>query len=257
VVRSLDNTNLFNDNVFVLFSGQSPQNCSEPLERLRFAVLKELRSVKTRAGKSDETEAPRRGSDAVGGSAKNRGPSDGPRQDQQLVDRCLAGDVAAWEDLYSQCHGPLLSLIKGILSTAADANLVDEIAARVWYALVANDGELLTRFDHSRGNRLITFMRAIARDETKRYFRAEIRRREREAIVVREKSVVSTSDGITPHFLVEEFLTTLSPSDRSFCLEHVLAAPAQDVIPTASRPPVWQRTRRIYKKLIAFLGREI
>ena len=39
------------------------------------------------------------------------------------------------------CHGPLLALIKGMLHSA-DANLIDEIAARVWYALVANDGAL-------------------------------------------------------------------------------------------------------------------
>ncbi len=221
-----------------------------------FAVPKELRSVKTRAGKSDETGTLRPGSGAVGKIAKNRDPSDGPHQDQQLVQRCVAGDVAAWEDLYNQCHGPLLALIKGMLHTA-DADLIDEIAARVWYALAANDGVLLTRFDPSRGNRFITFMRAIARDEAKRYFRAEVRRKGREAIATRERSVVATPEGLAPHVLVEEFLTTLSPEDRSFCLEHVLATPSRNGVEPSSRQAGWQKTHRLYEKFLAFLGREI
>jgi DNA-directed RNA polymerase specialized sigma24 family protein len=171
-----------------------------------------------------------------------------------LAERCLAGEVAAWEDLYAQCHAPLIALIKGMLR-AADTNLVDEIAARVWYALVANDGALLTRFDPSRGNRLITFMRAIARDEAKRYFRSEIRRRERETIATRERSIASKPDGPSPHVLVEEFLTTLSPGDRSFCLQHVLAAPQQDGSSSTPPPAGWQQTNRLYKKLLSFLER--
>lgn len=211
--------------------------------------------MKIRAGKSDDVGALRPGSDAVGKSVKNPDPRDGPRQDQQLIERCLAGNVPAWEDLYAQCHGPLLALIKGMLHSA-DANLIDEIAARVWYTLVANDGALLTRFDPARGNRLVTFLRAIARDEAKRYFRAEVRRRERETIATRQKSAEAESESHVPHFLMEEFLTTLSPGDRSFCLEHVLATPPQDGGAPASRPAGWQQTRRLYKKLLAFLGRE-
>ena len=204
---------------------------------------------------SDETGSLRPGSDAAGESVKDRVPGDGPSRDQQLVDRCLAGDVSAWEDLYTRCHGPLLALIKGMLRSA-DTSLIDEIAARVWYALVADDGALLTRFDPSRGNRLITFMRAIARDEGKRYFRAEVRRKQREEIATRQKSVDAESEAPVPHFLVEEFLTTLSPTDRSFCLQHVLAAPTKDGGIPSSRPAGWQQTHRLYKKLLAFLGRE-
>ncbi|MFC2176652.1 RNA polymerase sigma factor, partial [Bacteroidota bacterium] len=197
----------------------------------------------------------RPGSDAAGKSVKNRDPSDGPGQDQQLIERCLAGNVAAWEDLYAQCHGPLLALIKGMLHSA-DVNLIDEIAARVWYALVANDGALLRRFDPGRGTRLITFLRAIARDEAKRYFRSEVRRQKREEIATRRKSAHTGPEAHVPDFLVEEFLATLSPTERSYCLQHVLAAPNQDGgIPT-SRPAGWQQTHRLYKKLLAFLGRE-
>ena len=72
--------------------------------------------------------------------------------DAALASRCLAGDVAAWEELYAQCHEPLLVSIRVMLGPqSADASLVDEIAARVWYALVAKDGELLARYKPSRG----------------------------------------------------------------------------------------------------------
>ena len=222
--------------------------------------------MKTRAEKTDETGVLCAESSAVGKSpvgkspageiAKNQDPSEGCRQDQQLVERCITGDVTAWEDLYTQCHAPLLALVKGMLHTA-DANLVDEIAARVWYALVANDGELLTRFNPSRGARLITFMRAIARDEAKRYFRTEVRRREREAIATRERSTSATPDGPSSYVLIEEFLTTLSPDDRTFCLQHALAPSSPDIGGPPTEDARWQHTRRLYKKMLAFLGREM
>lgn len=67
--------------------------------------------------------------------------------DRQLVDRCLAGEVAAWEEFYAQCHDPLCTAIRIMLGRPhGDPNLVDEIASRVWYALVANDGKLLGRY---------------------------------------------------------------------------------------------------------------
>ena len=211
--------------------------------------------MKTRAGEFDDTGSSCPGTDTVGKRVKHLDPRDGPHQDQQLIERCLAGDVAAWEDLYSKCHAPLLSLIKSMLSSA-DTNLIDEIAARVWYALVANDGALLTRFDPTRGTRLITFMRAIARDEATRYFRTEVRRRERETIATRRKSGGAISDVPVPHFMVEEFLATLSPGDRSLYLQHILATPHQDGGIPAARPAGRKQTHRLYRKLLAFLRGE-
>ncbi len=76
------------------------------------------------------------------------------------MERCLAGEVAAWEELYAQYHDVLLASVRCFLGQArSDHNLVDEIAARVWYALVANDGALLAKYDPKRGARIITFMR--------------------------------------------------------------------------------------------------
>ena len=68
---------------------------------------------------------------------------------------------------------------------------------------------------------------------------------------------MTKQDGPASHVLVEEFLSTLSPGDRSFCLEHVLATPSQDVSSSMSRSAGWQKTHRLYKKLLVFLSREV
>ncbi|HBO46263.1 MAG TPA: hypothetical protein DD670_20525, partial [Planctomycetaceae bacterium] len=74
--------------------------------------------------------------------------------DGELVARCAAGEVGAWEELYDQCHVPLLRAIRCLLGqTVPDQNLIDELAARVWYALIDKDGKLLARFDKQRGAR--------------------------------------------------------------------------------------------------------
>src|SRR5271165_2360258 len=109
-------------------------------------------------------------------------PGGDVQHDRQLAERCLAGEVAAWEEFYGRFHGPLCAAVSGMLGPGgSDLSRVDEIAARVWYALVRNDGELLNRFDPARHARLGAFLRGLARIEVMQYFRAEYRRRAQEA----------------------------------------------------------------------------
>jgi hypothetical protein len=104
------------------------------------------------------------------------------QSDQLLVKRCLAGEVAAWEELYSRFHRPLCTAIRGMLGPGgSDLSRVVVIAARVWYALVRNDGELLNRFDPVQHTRLVGFLRGLAGIEITQYLRAEHRRRTRES----------------------------------------------------------------------------
>ena len=180
----------------------------------------------------------------------------GLRADGLLAKRCLAGEVAAWEELYAQCHEPLLVSIRIMLGPqSADASLVDEIAARVWYALVANDGELLSRYKPSRGARLITFMRARANSEMVRYIRAEVRRRKRELAALRERPQYQGQDGAQPVNVLAEFLGTLTPREQVFCSEHLLGEPSDAVGRTYSTSNIWQLSHRIRRKLLRFLGR--
>jgi len=179
----------------------------------------------------------------------------GLRADGLLANRCLAGEVAAWEELYAQCHEPLLVSIRIMLgSQSADASLVDEIAARVWYALVANDGQLLSRYKPSRGARLITFMRARASSEMVRYIRTEVRRRKRELAALRERPQYQGQDGTQPVNVLAEFLGTLTPREQVFCNEHLLGEPSDVVGRTCSTSNIWQLSHRIRRKLLRFLG---
>ena len=177
------------------------------------------------------------------------------RADKLLAKRCLAGEVAAWEELYDQCHKPLLVSIRIMLGKqSADANLVDEMAARVWYALVANDGELLSRYEPRRGARLITFMRSLARDEILRYIRSEVRRRNRELTAARERPQYQGQDSTQPVNPLGEFLATLTPHEKVFCNDYLLAMPTGAMETAYTKSNIWQLSHRIRRKLLRFMG---
>ena len=178
----------------------------------------------------------------------------GVHADSLLAERCLAGEPAAWEQFYAQCHDPLLVSVRIMLGPqSSDANLVDEIAARVWYVLVANDGELLARYKPDQGGRLITFMRALAKDQMVRYIRAEIRRRGRELTALREKPQHQGQDAGQPVNSLAEFLGTLTPHEMAFCGDCLLAEPSGAVQQKYSKSKIWQLSRRIRSKLLQFL----
>ena len=57
---------------------------------------------------------------------------EGIRADAALVERCRVGEVAAWSELYAQCHDSLLASISIMLGPqSGDLDLIDELAARV------------------------------------------------------------------------------------------------------------------------------
>jgi DNA-directed RNA polymerase specialized sigma24 family protein len=182
----------------------------------------------------------------------------GLEADRRLAQRCVAGEVAAWEEIYAQCHDPLLAGVRVLLSGwTSDANLVDEIAAQVWYALVADDGKLLAKYDPARGGRLTTFMRAIAKGAVGQYLRSEQRRleREREASYGKPPHHVDDQDQVAG--AMDEFLETLGPGERQFCDEHLLGSPGDgdgEQNGKVSRAGFWHRSHRIYRRLLRFLG---
>jgi hypothetical protein len=194
-------------------------------------------------------------------SGKIHSDHDGAIADLHLVERCLNGEVAAWEELYAQCHEPLCGAIRAKLRRGiTDPNLVDELAARVWYAVVKNDGELLARYDPERGGRVITFLRAIARDEIARHFRSEHRRMEREVASLRERSKNPLKEvGVPIAASFNEFVQTLTPHEQNFCESYLMseAGDAELSLKNSHYSPanIWQLTHRIYKKMLAFLGK--
>jgi hypothetical protein len=173
--------------------------------------------------------------------------------DRLLVDACLQGQPGAWSRLYDCFHEPLLLAIRGFLRDAAtDMSLIDEIAARVWYALVRNDAELLSRFDVARGCRLITFLSVLAKSEARQYFRSERRRRSREEKVSRREMESEEIDLSSSTLTHEEFLASLSPSERVY-FTTVLTADGDDASEEYSLGNSWQLRHRVRKKLNQFL----
>ena len=178
--------------------------------------------------------------------------------DYGLAQRCVRGDVAAWSEIYAQHHDRLCRSIRIMLGSLPDANLVDEIAAHVWYALVADDGKLLARYTPARKASLITFMRALARDKIKCYVRSEVRRRQREAAALWQNSAGRDHAHEAISASINDFLATLTPLEQKFCREFLLQPRGDGLIegfgPThVSSANVWQQTRRLYLKMLEFL----
>lgn len=175
------------------------------------------------------------------------------QSDSQLVQRCLAGDAAAWEQLYRQCQRTLLFSIRLLLGPGgADEDLVEEIAAEVWASLLHEDGQRLRGFDPDRNTRLVTYLCHLARRHVQQRRRSDSRRQAREMAVSRGESEMPTPFPHETQRLLDEFLNQLTPRERQFCVEYLLAAhPADSEFTPAN---VWQLRHRVHEKLKHFLA---
>ena len=191
------------------------------------------------------------------GFPKSRSSKDRARADRRLAERCLAGDEIAWERLYQRCHPQLLRAIKLLLGKdAGDLHLVDEMAARVWYTLLRDDGRLLASYDAERDCGLSAFLMGMARIEILRYMRSERRRRSYELIGGRRV----LSEGRVPDWelavMMDEFTSTLTPPELEFMERFLLFAPGAEADADAVEVPatsVWQRRHRLRLKLQIYL----
>lgn len=181
--------------------------------------------------------------------------SDGPAADRRLVDRCLAGDGEAWRQLFGQQHHLLLASIRGMFGSAVcDTNQVEEIAARVWYKLLVREGRLLGQFDVEQGCRLSTFFGSIAHSTAVRMFRADKRRRRREAVASRPETHSSEESQHQLASRLGEFLRRLTPRERGFFLTVLAGGDSQNGHYTCTND--WQLRSRIQRKLSVFVKDE-
>lgn len=143
-----------------------------------------------------------------------------------LIDRCLAEEDGAWDELYREFHDELLNAIRTFTVRYNNPELIDEIAARVWYSLTKSDFALLHRFDTSRGASFSAYLSGIAANEFSTYLRTERRRRTREEIVGK----ISLKRSATPPPEAEdldEFLAVLTDREREFFLTHLVSGKGQ------------------------------
>ncbi len=172
---------------------------------------------------------------------------------QDLVDRCRAGDEAAWAEMHAKCQQHVLRQIRFTLGDQGrDQNLVEEIAARVWFGLVADNGHLLGRFQPKKGNGLEKYLGAIARFEVLRHQRSEYRRRRREQDRQSDRPDNRDDSMLREIALdVNSFLPQLTPREQEF-FHHVLLGNNGHHL-QISAPNAWQLKHRIRKKLLEFL----
>lgn len=175
-------------------------------------------------------------------------------RDRLLVERCLAGDQSAWSEMYQCYHAAILASIRAYLGHIRnDLHLLDEISARVWFALIRNDCELLARFDVSRGCRLVTFISVLAKAEARLLLRSERRLKARERTASRPDRSVHSLSVYSNTVVEEEFKKTLTPAERAYYSEELVSQSSQDSKTSFTKQNAWQLRHRIRKKLGRFM----
>jgi hypothetical protein len=125
--------------------------------------------------------------------------------------------------------------------------LADEIAARVWFAVVDNDAALLDRFDPGYRCRLTTYLAAIARDVMSRHFRSEVRRHRREAVALDGRRTAAQPE--LPVVSLKELRETLTPAEKRFYDNVLTGSNGATAESDYSKTNAWQLTSRIRAKL--------
>lgn len=195
---------------------------------------------------------------SVAQSRRGRASSGKVWADQHLVQRCLANEQEGWEQLYRQCHPRLVVRIGFLLGPEGNNNdLVDEIAARVWYALVRDGGRLLIRFDPERHSLLDGYLMGLARIEILRHARAERRRRSVEfqgGCQLLAETRIPDWEALA---MLREFASVLTPGEQEFLHRSLRAREGKegDAHPLGlSAASTWQRRHRIKLKLRQFFN---
>jgi DNA-directed RNA polymerase specialized sigma24 family protein len=169
-----------------------------------------------------------------------------------LVEQCLAGKNAAWQQLCDQYQGRLRDSIQRSMGPeACNQSLVDEIETSVWESLQQGNGRRLRAFDASRG-RLAAYLAAIGFGEILKHRRRNHQRRARE-VSLRWEPVDGQSGDWLLEVMLEEFMAQLSPQELSFCRHFLLCRTEEPLMGLISASNARQLTQRIRRKLEAYL----
>ncbi len=183
------------------------------------------------------------------------------QDDQHLLQQCLAGEPAAWENLYKSHHNGLIhAIVKLLPSQFRNIDVLDEIAARVWFALIRDRASLLRRFDPNRGHRLADFLAGVARMVARQYLRCERRRRRREIAGARKLTCRQSTSESELAAIVDEFNSALTAGELSFLNNVLLPGASRQQGENLSHPEAkyskanyWQRRHRLRARLQRFL----
>jgi DNA-directed RNA polymerase specialized sigma24 family protein len=161
--------------------------------------------------------------------------------DEVLVQRCLTGDQRAWQALHARYHVGLLHFALRLLAAVPDrADLAEDILGEFWCALVEHGRDRLRRFDPARG-RLRAFLATLVRQRVQTWYR-ESRRPGQLVPVPRVHRSAPRDEPLSLRLQLEELEQRLSPSQRRFLREHLLA-------PAAAKRAVSDRGRKARQRI--------
>jgi DNA-directed RNA polymerase specialized sigma24 family protein len=171
--------------------------------------------------------------------------------DYALVQRCLAGDEEAWARLYRRFHPHLLRVVARMLRCRDDAELVEEIAHQVWFALVVGDGRRLRAYDPGRAS-LETFLNTLARraviDHRRLLCRGGARQRRLEP-----RHGARRGQPLPLAAWLAEFAGRLSERERLFFEEHLLGGAPEASLGPLTGVNFRKLKQRVRHKLRRFL----
>lgn len=171
-----------------------------------------------------------------------------------LIARCLKGEEAAWKEFYDTHTPDFRRLVRYFLAKdRRTADTVDEIVARVWYALLRDDARLLHRCLDCQRKCPRCFLAGVVRMEVRKYVRSEMdraRHGERFAQCCRGCGA-SPPSNLEVAALLNEFATTLNAKELDFLESYLLGHPGGGC--RLSDANVWQRRHRLRVKLKQFL----
>lgn len=174
----------------------------------------------------------------------------------RIIEKCLTGDGTAWQELYSRYRPSLLNSIhKKLGGKANNADLVEEIAARVWFSLVWRDYQRLRVYEKRRAG-FKTYLASLARQQIQLYYRERQRQSKRE-VPLSGSDHRCRDDAIWPPAAAqEEFIAILSHREKQYFEQHLLANAAEAESTFLSSANRWKLRQRILAKLKAFLERD-
>jgi DNA-directed RNA polymerase specialized sigma24 family protein len=170
--------------------------------------------------------------------------------DSPLVAACLNANQRAWDQLYKQYNPWLLLLAGRLLGGRARQDLVEDIAANVWFALVEAEG--LRGFDPQRGS-LAGYLSALVRRQVQRHRRLERSCQPHVLLGTGERLADPASLSGASILLWDDFEARLSPAEQRFLQAELFPVADDQSTKPLSDSYVRKLRQRVRAKLLSFL----
>jgi DNA-directed RNA polymerase specialized sigma24 family protein len=177
---------------------------------------------------------------------KNR---EAAQREYDLVQRALTGDQHAWYLLFHEQQPRLIAKVRQLLGPLhRHDDLAEEVAARVWYAVLADDYHLLSVYDPNRG-RLGTFLGRRALLEMLTLLRSHANRNRHESCYRNRRTEAVVQLSLPEALIWQEIMPQLTDTERHFFQQHLLS---RSTSPLPS-PTIGQLRYGIRRKIVAYL----